>query len=195
MIQFAFSSFVAVETIQVDSEALRKLCDEGESRVKRNNQSREETLNVASPAIEQMKDEVTRKFNQVFYELGYKRSYQLEISHFWSNVGNNLHVDAPHMHPESFFSASLYLSDTQMNADPDECGGLKILSPSPISRLKNVPELIENWNAYTSDSMTIYPQDKKLVIFPSWLMHYVTRDRTPKKRYSIAFDTRVVSIK
>ena len=192
MVQFIFASFVATEFVNVDSAKLRKLCDEGEARIKKNGQSREGTLDLEHPVIKQMMEEVTAKFNLVFYQLGYKREMRLEISHAWSNVGNNLHIDAPHMHPSSFFSASLYLSDAEMTADAEECGGLKLISPAPISRLKNIPDIIDDWNAYTSDSLTIYPQDKKLVIFPSWLMHYVTRNRTNSKRYSIAFDTRLV---
>ncbi len=192
MVQLIFASFVATEFVDVDSAKLRKLCDEGEARIKKTSQSREGTLDLSHPVVQQMMQAVTEKFNLVFHQLGYKRDMRLEISHAWSNVGNNLHIDAPHMHPASFFSASLYLSDVEMTADPEECGGLKLISPAPITRLKNMPDLIGDWNAYTSDSLTIYPQDKKLVIFPSWLMHYVTRDRTNAKRYSIAFDTRIV---
>lgn len=192
MVQMVFASFVATEFVDVDSARLRRLCDEGESKVKKNNLSREGTLDLSVPAAQQMMEAVTQKFNQVFHQLGYRRDMRLEITQAWSNVGNNPHIDAPHMHPASFFSASLYLNNVQMTGDPEECGGLKLISPAPISRLKNMPEIISDWNAFTSDSLTIYPEDKKLVIFPSWLLHYVTRDRTNSKRYSIAFDTHIV---
>ena len=59
--------------------------------------------------------------------------------------------------------------------------------------MKNSPELIETWSGFNADAITIYPEVNKLIIFPSWLLHYVTPDRSGRPRYSIAFDTRIVA--
>lgn len=193
MIEPIFSSFLATDFLQANTAELISLCIENERRLPRDHpSSRAEAFDRTSVTARHLLDSVTIKLNQVFHQLGYKRSLRLAISNVWSNVGNNLHSSEPHMHPNSFFSACLYLSNTEMSGDPDERGGLRILTPAPITRLKNDPAIIETWSSFNSDAITIYPEINKLIIFPSWLIHYVMPDRTGHPRYSIAFDTCVV---
>ena len=50
---------------------------------------------------------------------------------------------------------------------------------------------IDDYNKFTSTDMSVTPSPGKLVIFPSWLVHYVQNNLDNSDRISIAFNVNV----
>ena len=103
----------------------------------------------------------------------------------WSNIIENGHYHALHRHPNNFWSGVYYIAD----GDPDETvetnGYFEFVDPRPAA------------NLITSDSLKypryqINPSSGLMVMFPSYVDHYVHPYIGDKKRITIAFNVRVV---
>lgn len=117
--------------------------------------------------------------------------YTLRVVNLWMNVnkrGNNNHV---HTHPGSILSGVYYLSV------PDCCSGtLNFLRDYQYQMMK------ESWgmgNNVKQDStlneniVTFSPQNDYMVMFPSWLLHSVSKSASDGERISISFNIQVFS--
>jgi hypothetical protein len=49
-------------------------------------------------------------------------------------------------------------------------------------------ELVDKFNGFNSSVMTVDPAVGKLIIFPSWLVHYVEKNLDDSDRISLAFN-------
>ena len=99
----------------------------------------------------------------------------------WVNIGSKLSFNYPHNHPDSNFSGIYYVKVPTKRKDS---GLLQFLDPRGNVRpyALGVNELHEPFN----DNFTIVPEDKMLIIFPSWLKHWVTPNLQEEDRISIA---------
>ena len=52
-------------------------------------------------------------------------------------------------------------------------------------------KIIGEYNKFTSTDMSVEPAPGKLVIFPSWLVHYVENNLDNTDRISIAFNIEI----
>jgi uncharacterized protein (TIGR02466 family) len=110
------------------------------------------------------------------------KEVKLEITSCWANKNKKLQLHHRHLHPNSFMSGILYLSE-------DHSGGLTEFMTDNIwwdnfkwLKFKNGP------NPRTINQMCI-PQKGKLLLFPSSLMHGVTAITDNSTRYTISFNT------
>ena len=53
-------------------------------------------------------------------------------------------------------------------------------------------EIIDKFNGFNSTVMSVTPEVGKLIIFPSWLVHYVEPNLDDSDRISMAFNITVV---
>ncbi len=183
IVETMFSSFIATDIIKVDNDSLEKYCREQIALSSKDNQS--EYLNIVSKELMPVSAAVLFACNKIYQDLGFSGEYRLNISRAWTNINNSVYVDEPHIHRNCFFSAVYYV---KANGTKDN-GTLDLLSPD--CGLKHVikPEIISSYNSFNSDKRRIIPETGKLVIFPSWLMHFVTANVSGQDRISIAFDT------
>lgn len=108
---------------------------------------------------------------------------------YWLNVNYKGSFNPPHIHPGSTYSGVYYV---QM---PPNAGKIHFLDPRPAHRCL-APEIDskygENWfrthNKYDSSVFSYEPVEGKVVVFPSWLMHYVDPNPTEGVRISLAFN-------
>jgi hypothetical protein len=56
------------------------------------------------------------------------------------------------------------------------------------------PDIIDQYNKFTSTDMSVVPSPGKLVLFPSWLVHYVENNLDDTDRISIAFNIEIEKI-
>ena len=103
----------------------------------------------------------------------------------WVNIGSKLAFNFPHNHPGFNFSGVYYV---KVSKEREDSVLLQFLDPrgSIKSFSQGVSELHKPFN----DKYTIKPEDKALIIFPSWLQHWVTPNLEEEDRISIAFNFR-----
>jgi uncharacterized protein (TIGR02466 family) len=117
----------------------------------------------------------------------------LQISHlnfflinFWININQKNNFNLQHSHPSSFLSGVLYVKV------PKNSG--KIVFLDPLRQVRVCYE--EYWHITDSVSRNklfykkyeIIPEDGMLILFPSWLEHYVEPNNSDEDRISIAFN-------
>jgi uncharacterized protein (TIGR02466 family) len=183
IVETMFSSFIATDIIKVDNDSLEKYCREQIALSSIDNQS--EHLNIVSKELMPVSAAVLSACNKIYKDMGFSGDYRLNISKAWTNINNSFWVDEPHIHRDSFFSVVYYV---KANGDKDN-GTLDLLSPDSGIRQVIHPKIVSSYNSFNSDKWSIIPETGKLVIFPSWIMHYVTANKSDKDRISIAFDT------
>jgi ectoine hydroxylase-related dioxygenase (phytanoyl-CoA dioxygenase family) len=52
-------------------------------------------------------------------------------------------------------------------------------------------DCVKEFNAFTAARQSVPPKTGMLLIFPSWLVHNVTRNNSGEDRISFAFDVKV----
>lgn len=121
----------------------------------------------------------------VFGALGASReSVYLEHQSSWVNLHHEGDRAASHVHVNSMFSGVLYLNV------PDNSGEIIFHMPSmfPTYATNTVNLDIVDPSIYSMREFPIQPEQGMIIIFPSHLPHYVTANRTPLHRYSVAFN-------
>ena len=90
-----------------------------------------------------------------------------------------------HTHSGSIFSGVFYIKV------PDRCGRLVLEDPSAqlMQSFLKYWHLEVEWNQYTSMVWNVSPDPGDLVIFPSWMSHYVEPNMSDEDRISISFNT------
>ncbi len=104
----------------------------------------------------------------------------------WANVNGPGAYNRPHTHPGSMWSGVYYV-DPGDRPEGDEASGLiEFLDPRAGVDMLEYPGLA------FSDTFKIEPVAGLLVVFPSWLVHYVNAHHGARSRISLAFNVRVV---
>ena len=109
----------------------------------------------------------------------------------WLNVNQKGNFNPPHSHPGNDYSGCYYVTF------PENSGFIHFLDPRPQHRFcspnpKSKED--ENWyssdNVYDSSFFTYKIKEGKIVIFPSWLSHYVDPNPTNSLRVSVPFNAK-----
>ncbi len=133
-------------------------------------------LDLNHPSVKPLIDRVNLESNKFHTSCGMKHS--LVVTDAWHNDGNPEYICRPHLHPHAFSVATYYLNDSDVE--------LYLLNP--INSLENliIPELVDYYTEYNRVYMKIPPKEGLLLIFPSWIVHYV--ENIKDNRMSIAFN-------
>jgi len=186
LIENIFSSFLASTYIQPTTElidyALSTVSNDQNSRKDKVNQSN--FLDLSVPPIKEITDQVQRHFNDIHLKIGLAKTHSQIVSEAWFNIGNNLNIDSPHCHPGRVFSAVYYL------ATHDYCGDLIFINPNDSLVHTIHPTFVKSYNCFNSHNFKICPRTGLLVIFPSYLQHYV-RLNSGGERISLAFNSQI----
>ena len=108
----------------------------------------------------------------------------LKLQNFWLNINSYKDSNREHTHPGSFFSGVYYLKV------PKNSGSIYFKNPNAnFATFYWKPNHITNFNTVTSTLWKINPTEKQLLIFPSWLEHWVEPNMNKiEERISIAFN-------
>jgi len=114
--------------------------------------------------------------NGVYEDLGISKNPQL--GNFWFNVNEKYHYNHQHNHPGSYISAVLYVRA------PENCGQIVFDRPDPFH------DWIHDCNPNDNNIAKIFqqPRDNMLLIFPSYIKHYVEMNMSDSPRISIALN-------
>jgi len=122
------------------------------------------------------------KFKQIFNDNNYTDDLVVGIDSMWANVNRYRDSNLPHTHDPSDWSFVYYVKI------PEDSGNLVMCDP----RIRKGSKWgIQNFykkitNHFAADLFTLPPVLGRLIIFPSYLEHYVTENKTDKPRISIS---------
>jgi len=142
----------------------------------------------SSPNLD--KNEVFKDFNkdiskssfEILDKLDYKAD-EIEITDMWANVLKQHETHQPHTHSNNFLSGVFYLDADETTPgitfqDPRP-GANVILPRKKFDHMNNVSLL--NYKAKTN----------RIIIFPSWLVHWVPTNLSTSNRISISWNIQI----
>ena len=103
----------------------------------------------------------------------------------WGNIIENGHYHVAHRHPNNTWSGCYYIDDGNPEENTELNGVFEFLDPrdgSNMIAVDNLPPL----------RYQIKPKPGLMILFPSWLDHFVHPYIGENKRISIAFNVRVI---
>ena len=138
-----------------------------------------------SPNINLIVSELKSNFPQIKEMFGLKKHVSLFVGNGWINVNSKNDFNVPHVHPNSLVSAVYYVKV------PNNSG--KLVFDNPISQHNFIisSDAIQNFNTLNSSIWSIQPNEGELVMFPSWLKHWVEPNRSEDERISLAFNIQI----
>lgn len=106
----------------------------------------------------------------------------------WANVNRHGHGNQFHTHPGAFWSATYYVEDGGVGADPSLGGEFEIQDPRGVAPVMYAPYLTFPGpdGAALGEAQRLTPRTGMCVVFPSWLSHGVRPYRGTRERISIA---------
>jgi len=105
--------------------------------------------------------------------------------HAWANVSRRGHYHRMHNHPSSAWSGCYYVTST---SQPDSLAGvLEFYDPRPFTEMVHTP------GSPYGQRMLVRPAPGLMVLFPSWLYHFVHPCNSDEPRISVAFNASWVS--
>ena len=180
-IDSVFNNFIAYEEIKVSNkDSLITYCKE---YVKNNDGI---FVDPKETIFSELYNKVEQKFNELHAQLDLRDEYVQKITQFWINSNFNESIVRPHRHPDGFFSA-VYWPLADENSSP-----LGFITPN--QQLAHVfrPQYVKNFNPFNSEQFFFQPKSDCLLIFPSWMWHYVAhKNSNSTDRISIAFDSMI----
>jgi len=123
-------------------------------------------------------DKILEYSKNVFDKLELKYD-SFKITDMWSNVLKPGETHRPHTHSNNMLSGVYYV-------DAVETSGIIFTDPRPQAGVIQPDvnkQILDNASVVKYDSAT-----NRMILFPSWLQHYVPVNETNKNRISIAFN-------
>ena len=108
----------------------------------------------------------------------------------WANVNRSGHGNQFHTHPGALWSATYYVDDGGVAADPALGGEFEMQDPRGVAPVMYAPQLTFPGpdGAALGESQRLTPRAGLVVVFPSWLSHGVCPYRGTRERISIAIN-------
>ena len=103
------------------------------------------------------------------------------IRSMWGNVNPKGGYNFTHVHPTGWLSAVYYVSL------PQGCPGITFEDPRPAKLMDFQQSCLVDTNHFTHT-----PKVGELVLFPSWLPHFVDPNPTDENRISISFNVELM---
>ena len=111
-------------------------------------------------------------------ELGYDFD-EIIITDMWSNVLKPGESHKVHTHSNNYLSGVFYV-------DADKASGIIFNDPRPQATV--IQPFIKSKSVDNANSLKFEAKTNRLILFPSWLQHYVPVNKTSNNRISLAFN-------
>jgi uncharacterized protein (TIGR02466 family) len=108
----------------------------------------------------------------------------------WANVNRLGHGNQFHTHPGALWSATYYVDDGGIGADPSLGGEFEVQDPRGVAPVMYAPFLTFPGpdGVALGEAQRLTPRAGLCVVFPSWLSHGVRPYRGTRERISIAIN-------
>ena len=186
-------------TSEIDNIKLSKIILEQEETVPPVGKRYKKSSYGGWQSYEELKDDkrffdLWHFIDQSFYAMAphynYKTAVFPKITSAWANVNRQKNFNLSHTHPGAQWSGCYYLKA------PLSCGTLCFKDPRSARQMVQHPPslfttLVDNYSE--AEHYGVVPNEGLLVLFPSWLEHFVFPNESDEPRISISFNM-VVSI-
>jgi len=129
------------------------------------------------------------RLHQAFKTFGFSDNYSLKIKNGWFNINSpgtsQLNSTPPHLHTGCFLSGVFYIKSSE------DSSKLTMLSTVPTLEHMTPIDAVQEFNIWNSSRWITNPTPGKLILFPSWVIHYVD-GYSKDERISFAFNTILV---
>ena len=175
------------EIDNINDEKLKKFCLETEQKyksVKKSNiggwQSKPNI--IFDEEFLELRNEIYNRLFVIANELNFHDNIQPKITNGWININRKGDFNRSHFHNNSDLSCVYYVESH------DENSIIEFYEPRLLQKWSSNTKLIKESNNLNSEVVQYTPFKGKLLIFPSWLEHYVAPSNTNKPRISIAIN-------
>ena len=111
---------------------------------------------------------------------------QYQITDMWSNILKPGEMHRPHTHSNNVLSGVYYVKAKKPIKDTPDSSAIQFYDPRPQTKVL-VPRCHQNIKE--NSSIWFYPSvTNRLILFPSWLEHYVPINKTKENRISISWN-------
>jgi uncharacterized protein (TIGR02466 family) len=187
--QIVFSNFIAHEYFpEIDNASIAEYAYELEGQsdgVRVSNEGGWHSLH-----LDLMHDKTADLFRNImrcvyetFIDLGLnEEEYEPVIHVAWININRKHQFMRHHNHIKSVFSGVYYIKV------PKNSGDLEFNSPIADHKYVLDSSWVKDFNFFNSNTWKIPAEEGKLVLFPSWLIHFVQPNLSDEDRISLSFD-------
>ena len=145
--------------------------------------SRPDFLNRSEPAVRALTTWLTWVVRQVIDTTAGFGAFKGTLSFSaWASICRNGAYHAPHSHPDSAWSGVDYVDAGTTNPNHARSGVLEFLDPRAGVEAVSAPG-----DPY-GEPVRVYPESGLLVIFPSWLFHWVHPYAGESPRIAVSFN-------
>lgn len=114
-------------------------------------------------------------------ELKFECNYEKSAIQLWVNVMRKGNYHPPHNHARSIFSGTFYV-DTDESMSP-----IVFVNPTKDYRFHEPMIRPQDVGPFTSETMMMKPEKGSLLMWPSWLYHFVPEMNVEGPRVSLSF--------
>lgn len=108
-------------------------------------------------------------------------------SQAWVNINSNIGFNAPHDHPNFMWSGVYYVQVPKEMTGKE--GNLEFLDPR--SNIASIAGPLTEMKQFFASNVAFKPEKGRIVIFPSYLTHWVYPHFSETDRISVAFNLRL----
>ena len=195
LVENIFVSTVAVDTLDIDNEAAKKFCYDLKERQGETSQYsnyggwHSKQLSGHIPELNELFVHVQARLEALHGVFNFRDNLKLNIDNCWVNINGKGHANTPHTHRGWTFSGVYFVNGQE------KCGDLVLVHPSQQFPYHYTEEPFKEDSIEKSLQTVHYKcEPNKLVIFPSWVQHYVLPNLTDEDRISIAFDVNLKEV-
>lgn len=137
------------------------------------------------PAFQELFAVILQSFSEFVckdYQIAVNDAESLVVKKAWVNVNPTGGYNVIHNHPNGFYSGVYYLQASE------NAGEIVFLNPVPEQGLTIPHQLVQKNSIYTSDRYAYSPRQDLLLLFPSYLNHYVHPNQSHTERICVAFN-------
>jgi uncharacterized protein (TIGR02466 family) len=188
-VKTVFSSFLAIESLAIDNNALTDFAyntmkvDAGRTASNELGwQSNDIPLNTIE--IQPLINAIQTRLNNLHDHFNFRNNRSIILDNLWVNINKTYCTNVPHKHI-GLFSGVYYVKGFS------DSGNIIFLNPIEAHSYVISNDMYDANNEFNSGSCYELPQPGKLVIFPSWLTHFVKPNLNKEDRISISFNARL----
>ena len=185
-----FSTPIWYDMITLDNDHLLKFCyskqEQDFAGVKKSNNGGWQSKDFSRyDEIPEFGNKIKECFNKCFEEMGYDRPNRF-VSNSWININKKGNKNNSHIHSQSLFSGVYYVKAEE------NCGNI-FFDRNVMDMFLIGAAPVKESRPLNSCKVIHKPVTGKIIIFPSYLVHYVEENLSDTDRISIAFNCSVQS--
>ena len=183
----AFTNFIAIDNITIDPKPIENFCYElqknDRGRIISNLGGWQSNDIKLGDILPQLFYEVKERVDELHFYFEFKDELVSTIDNCWVNINKNGDSNAVHDHGQGLFSGVYYVKSEK------DSGDIVLRTPVAAHSYAITQDFIKTNNPFNSSIQRFTPKTGDLVLFPSWILHYVEPNLSGEDRISIAFNT------